>query len=550
MIAKEPGKAEILYPGDETLPDISNVTFDHADKNGNTIKFLWGVATSSYQVEGDVAGSANDWQVFTSSKAIRARVDVLARVAKMAVNLESPGRAIGHWDLDVFAQDMQRAKSLGINSYRLSLEWSRIQPKKPTSLDPNTPNNPADYNMAAILHYKKMLEIIVQNGMTPVMTLNHMTLPAWVLTPPTTEIPIDDDGFAGSLGGWESQNTVRSFVKFVQFVVPQFMDTVRLWITINEPVGSVMAAGYLAGIWSPGFIAAVDRAKKVLFNLVDAHAKAYDAIKRIAGSTAQVGFAHAMIFPKAMPGENLHHNTQAMIQYDYCFNRFFLEAVTDGIFNKEIMAENKNATIREDWKGRLDFVGINYYRSAYIYHNALLSAAIPWVGGIFDEDLSLQTHPHNLLNDLGWEVYPGGLYRFLKYLDERFHLPILITENGFAEATDLAAGKADGMRGPYIVAHLCQVLHAIKDGAKILGYIHWSIADNWEWAFDYAQNARFGLYTIDRGSGIEPLPRTMTQGAAVLKYIIGQGKIGDSQERFGTITPAGDKIIKPRPELI
>ncbi len=525
-----------LYPSDDTLPDdISSITFDHKDSKGNPVKFLWGVATSSYQVEGNI--TTNDWDTFTNSDTIRSLVAFRASIAKIDLHLESPGKAVDHWNLDVFSQDLERAKSLGINAYRLSVEWSRIQP-----------NNSNDFDSDAIQHYRKMLNLIVQNCMTPILTLNHITLPKWVLTPPETFLGTEDEGFRTSLGGWENPATVDAFVKFVQFVVPKFKDVVNYWITINEPVGSIMGAGYLAGIWSPGFFAAADRAKKVLFNLVEAHVRAYDAIKGLAGAGAQVGFAHAMVFPKVSQEPDLFgNNMEAAAQWDYCFNRFFLEAVIEGIENKEVLLSNRNTRVRDDWRGRLDFVGINYYRSIYIKS---IFPVVPWFGGLVDEDMSKSNYRHNCLNDLGWEIYPGGLYRFLKYLDKRFHLPILITENGFAEASDglPGSGSLGGKRASYIVAHLAQVLHAIKEKVNVLGYVHWSIVDNWEWAYDYLPKARFGLYTVNRdvvastvSKGEEILPRTKTQGAAALEYIISQRKMADAEAKFGRISPAGDK---------
>src|SRR5579864_6872594 len=114
------------YPYDDTLPDISNVQFYSKDTKNNPTKFMWGVATSSYQVEGNI--TKNDWEVFTHIEGINESLSVLIAKWLGHVNLkiESPGNAVNHWDLDVFSKDLELAKSLGINAYRLSLEWSRI----------------------------------------------------------------------------------------------------------------------------------------------------------------------------------------------------------------------------------------------------------------------------------------------------------------------------------------------------------------------------------------------------------------------------------------
>src|SRR3984893_5907440 len=222
-----------LYPGDETLPDLSGVTFDHIDVEGKQVRFLWGVATSAYQVEGNV--TTNDWDYFTHSSAIRARVEAISHIGNADIKLGGPGIAADHWDLGVFGQDLQRASDLGINAYRFSLEWSRIQPNRPASIDPGVPYGEADYDSAAIVHYQEMLAMIRGKGMEPIVTLNHFTLPKWVLTPPTSTF--DNKEFQASLRGWENEATIDAFVKFVQLVVPNFKDDVGYWVTLNEPTG-------------------------------------------------------------------------------------------------------------------------------------------------------------------------------------------------------------------------------------------------------------------------------------------------------------------------
>jgi beta-galactosidase len=311
-----------------------------------------------------------------------------------------------------------------------------------------------------------------------------------------------------------------------------------------------MGLGYLVGVFPPGLVLAGDRAKNVLFKLIEAHVRAYDAIKRSAGSSARVGFAHNMIFPKTDIRPNLlGNNEEATAQFDYCFNRLFLEAVIDGIESRQISMSSRDARVRADWKGRLDFIGLNYYGPAYIFQDELVSIAASWAGGRYNQSLQGATQPHNMLTELGSEIYPGGLYRFLKYLDGRFHLPILITENGISEASDsVVVGNHENeapraVRAPYIIAHLQQVLHAIQEGVNVIGYTYWTLVDTWEWSDK--DRAKYGLFSIDRNSpgaaasSQQPLPRTETQGAAALQYVIRLGRLGDAPVRFGTIPPSG-----------
>jgi beta-glucosidase/6-phospho-beta-glucosidase/beta-galactosidase len=227
-----------------------------------------------------------------------------------------------------------------------------------------------------------------------------------------------------------------------------------------------------------------------------------------------------------------------------------LEAVIDGIENRQISMSSQDARVRADWKGRLDFIGINYYGPAYIFQDELVSIAASWAGGRYNSSLQGTTQQHSMLTEKGSEIYPGGLYRFLKYLDGRFHLPILVTENGISVASDpvpvvenQANGGAIALRAPYVIAHLQQVLHAIKEGVDVVGYTYWTLVDTWEWT--NKDGAKYGLFSIDRSSpgaaalSQQPLPRTETQGAIALRYVIEAGTLGDAPAKFGTISPSG-----------
>ncbi len=147
---------------------------------------------------------------------------------------------------------------------------------------------------------------------------------------------------------------------------------------------------------------------------------------------------------------------------------------------------------------------------------------------------------YNLLNDLGWEIYPEGLFHFIKSLNDRYHLPILVTENGIPQF-------ADRNRAPYITGHLQQLSRAIKEGAPVMGYIHWSLLDNWELQEAYSEDSRFGLFEVDRSidiisTGAMTYPRHITEGALALQYAIASGRITEAIERFGMISPKGNRV--------
>jgi beta-glucosidase/6-phospho-beta-glucosidase/beta-galactosidase/lysophospholipase L1-like esterase len=515
--------------------------------------FLWGVATSAYQVEGGIEG--NDWHIFTTSPAIKRRVSKLSSIGGgSSIELQPAGDAVRHSDLNTLREDLDRAQLLGMNAYRFSLEWSRIQPNRPSS----DPPSERDFDGAALAYYGSIIDEILKRGMKPIVTLNHLSLPQWVLTPPRessalsilgwpTAVP--DAGFNASLRGWEYEATVYAFVRFVSFVVGQYKDRVDHWLTVNEPVGSMVGLGYIAGIWPPGFTGGGAGAKKAHLNLIKAHVRAYNEIKRL-DPGSQVGFAHAMMYARVTSTPmSLGVGEAARNQFDYFYNYHFLEAVINGRVDVNVHRRPANQRILQGqeleqffgfhvddahpWRPTVDFIGLNYYRSVYVFYDQLVATFADFSGGRFENNLQGKDEPHNLLNNLGWEIYPEGLYSILKSLHERYHLPILITENGMPE-------KIDVNRAAYIVAHLQHVLRAIKEGVDVRGYIHWTLVDNWELQEGYREEARFGIFQVDRTSGT--LPRHITEGALALQHVISEGALGQAVEKFGAISPLADRV--------
>ena len=196
-----------------------------------------------------------------------------------------------------------------MNAFRIGIEWARVEPEKD------------QWDQGAIDGYKQMIRSMRERGLTPVITLNHLTLPLWILTPPSRftkkigqrllpsplrDLPLADppasDPYWKSLRGWENYETVKEFIKFVTRVVQELKELVDYWVTIAEPVASVIGVGYIAGLWPPGFLLDGNRAKKVLHNLIEAHVQAYDIITSLDsidadgdGISKMVGFSHAMV---------------------------------------------------------------------------------------------------------------------------------------------------------------------------------------------------------------------------------------------------------------
>jgi len=534
-------------------------------------KFLWGVATSSYQVEGGI--SNNDWHYFTRSDPIKKRISSLTKPSifykgRSQIHLQPAGEAVKFWEPKYYENDFLLAKSIGMNAFRISLEWSRIQPKKD------------EWNQEALDHYKNMLRSMRKAGLTPIVTLNHFTLPLWVLTPPNTIAknivqqilpsplrdapigePVSTDSYWNSLRGWENYATVEAFVKFTERMVVELKDQVDYWITINEPVASIVGLGYIAALSPPGFFLDGRRAKVALHNLIEAHIQAYDKITELDdvdadgdGISKRVGFGHLMMFivpakPNNIIAARMNNNNQAANNASYFLNYYFLNAVVNGEEDLNYLntlrihdKTSKNFIIHDNWKNKVDFIGLNYYRRIHLYHSIVVAlSSARFIGGAFINDINEKirnrkkssSSSYGILNDLGWEIYPQGIYQLIMWLKDKYAKPILVTENGIAD-------KDDKYRAPFIVAHIRQIKRAIDNGANVIGYLHWSLMDNYEWQESYRREAKFGLFRIDTGSENDVtdqgrqqyLVRQITKGAEALKLIIKESVI---QSKTATI---------------
>lgn len=453
--------------------------------------------------------------------------------------LQPANDAASFWDPRVYEKDLKNAANIGLNCIRISLEWSRLEPHK------------NEWKDDVLEQYKKMIICMRENHLIPIVTLNHFTLPLWVLTPPANfkkklfqhllpqplnDLPLNnpesDDMFWKSMRGWENSATVDAFVRFVRKVVDELKEYVDYWITINEPVTFIVGGGYLAGISPPGFFLDGHRARSALHNLIEAHIRTYNTITEIDdvdadgdGVTKTVGIAHASVAveaakPKRLFGRKLIDNINSAKNFSYFVNDYFLNAIVNGFedlnylnnlerFNKE----SKQLIVHKDWEHKIDFIGINYYRRVRVYYNPIIAlSTAKFIGGVFDDNSDKPRRKNlSLTNDLGWEIYPLGLYNALLEIWKRWNTPILITENGIPD-------KNDRLRAPFITSHIRQVRKAISEGVDVRGYLYWSLFDSYEWHQGYSDDSRFGLFHV--GKGNQGKGRVMTSGASALKLMI------------------------------
>jgi beta-glucosidase len=417
--------------------------------------FLWGSATAAFQVEGGIDNA--DWSVWIQQG--------------HAASQQMVGLADDEYHL--YDDDHARAQQMGHNAYRLSLEWARIEPTQGT------------FDQAAIQHYKDVIASVKARGLKPVVTLEHYTLPTWALDPSNP---------AGSLGGWTNGQVADAFVDYVQHVVPAFVGDVDLWITLNEPVVQI-TFGYFFGNWPPGSVLDIPSASSAMGHMVDAHARAYDAIHGIyttAGKPVSVTIAHnwTIVDPKT-PGTD----DAAAANLDHVFNGVFLDAVTSGAYDSDLAG---TIVQHPEWAHKLDLLGINFYQRLYV------AAGAP-VGPLAGQPM---IDPRgNPVGDNGWELYPDGMSRALETAWQKYQLPILVTENGVSDA-------ADAKRPWFLVQNVAAMQRAVGNGVDVRGYLHWSLVDNFEWTEGYHQH--FGLIAVDFATQT----RTPRPSAALFTQII------------------------------
>ena len=413
--------------------------------------FLWGVATAAHQNEGD--NHNNQWAAWEQQP---------GRIHKG----QRSGKATDWWNLETAAADFDRAAELGLNSIRLSVEWSRIEPE------------PGVFDASALRQYAEMLRLLRQRGLEPMVTLHHFTDPLWL----------------AEIGGWENPLVEDYFSRFTARVVEALGDQVTLWCTINEPLVYAVV-GYLDGRFPPG-VKNIRRAMNVLRRMLLAHGRAYRAIHRLQNN-ARAGLAHHMrVHLPANPASAIDRRAAAMM--NQIANRSTLAAITEGKLTP-LLGLGQTATHLIDTS---DFIGLNYYTT-------ILTTFDPTQpGNLFARtffDPAAEFSDYDSAGDPYGIVDPAGLHLALKTLAP-YGKPIYVTENG-------VPGDEDDMRGRFIATHLAETWRAQQEGADVRGYYHWTLVDNFEWV--EAWNLKFGLFSLDRETGI----RTPKPSAAIYAQI-------------------------------
>ena len=441
------------------------LTFDpaaiaaHALFAGAPPGFLLGAATSAHQIEG---GTRNDWTVWEGGRYPDGRPHVAGGA--------TAARAADSWNR--WPDDVAALRTLGANVYRLGIEWSRLEPA------------PGAWDETAAERYRAMFVALRAAHIEPMVTLHHFTLPLWL----------------AERGGWEWEGAPAAFAAFAARAGAAFGDLVDLWCTINEP-NVFVTKGYLSAEWPPG-IADPRRAAAVLRALVIGHAQAAAQLRRTDRQDAN-GDGHATFIGIA---QNLRifdpasrHPVDAIVAGAAAsfYNDSFIDAVATGRIHISIPTV---VSIDEPYpaaRGTFDYLGVNYYTRERV---------IGQLGGGKDTYRRAPPDGSRPASDMGWEIYPEGLTRLLLHY-AAYEWPLLVTENGIADAR--------GDRRPdFLRAHIYALDRARAGGADVIGYIVWSLIDNFEWS--YGWQGRFGLFAIDF-AGDPTLTRRPTAAVATFQ---------------------------------
>jgi len=408
--------------------------------------FLWGCATSAYQIEGsplaDGAG-ANVWQRF-------------AHTPNRIVDGDTGDVACDHYRR--YESDVDLMQRLGMQSYRFSIAWSRVLPDGTGRINP-----------AGLGFYERLVDRLLAKGIQPMATLFHWDLP----------VALDDRG------GWLNRDVANWFAEYADVLFRKLDDRVKFWATLNEP-WVVSDNGYLQGTQAPGHRNRFE-APIVTHHLLLAHAAAVRAYR--ASGRNQIGIV-VNIEPK-YPASQSPDDVAATRRADAYMNRQFLDPAVLGSYPQEL-----GDIFGEAWpqwpaadldliRQPLDYIGVNYYT-----RNVVKADPLAWP--VFAAPVRQKQATYT---EMGWEVFPQGLTDVLLWIKQRFGNPrIYVTENGaaFYDPPQVPAeGVQDSLRVEYFRQHIRAVREAIRQGADVRGYFAWSLFDNFEWALGYSK--RFGI---------------------------------------------------------
>ncbi|MEU5991710.1 GH1 family beta-glucosidase [Spirillospora sp. NPDC047418] len=411
--------------------------------------FAWGAATSAYQVEGAAAEDGRAPSIW----------DAFCRVPGAVAGGDTGDVACDHYHR--WPEDVALMKALGLRAYRFSIAWPRVLPAG------DGPVNPA-----GLAFYDRLVDALLEAGIEPHATLYHWDLPQ----------ALQDRG------GWPSRDTAARFAEYASVVAGALGDRVTSWATLNEPICAAWI-GHLQGDMAPG-VADIRAAVPASYHLMLAHGLGAQAV-RAAAPGARVGIVH--LLTDCEPGGDRDEDAAAARREDGHHNRWWLDPVFGRGLPADMIEEyGVEPPVRpgdlEAIAAPLDWLGVNYYRRS-------VTVADPAGPPPRTRQITPAGTPRT---GMDWEIHPDRLAKILVRVAREYGpRSVMVTENGSAYADTVTPDGAvhDAERTAYLEAHLAACASAIRAGVPLDGYFAWSLLDNFEWAYGYAQ--RFGLVHVD-----------------------------------------------------
>jgi beta-glucosidase len=410
--------------------------------------FLWGSATSSYQIEGAAYEDGKGESIW----------DVFCRQKGTIQDGSNGDVACDHYHK--YKDDVKMMKEMGVKAYRFSISWPRIFPE-----------GTGKVNQKGLQFYSDLVNELLDHDIEPWITLFHWDLPQALQ----------------EKGGWVNEQIPEWFAEYTRVVVETLGDRVNKWITLNEPF-IFCFLGYGLGVHAPGH-KNMSEYFVTYKNAMVAHGKCVEQIRALE-LEANIGISNCWLWVDPLNEEHV----EAAWMMDYLHNRSYFDPILLGDVRPlfaDVLREHGISFSQEEKElisAPIDFVGLNYYQR------------------MMAERLTEGEHPARLVptqgdiigrTDMGWEIYPDGLRKILHILKTEYkNIPVYITENGSAWKDELVDGCVhDDKRTEFLQLHLKAVEDSINSGCDARGYFAWSFMDNFEWAYGYTQ--RFGLTYVD-----------------------------------------------------
>ncbi len=413
-------------------------------------EFLWGVATASYQVEGAVHEEGRGESIW----------DRFCRTPGKVAHGHTGDVACDQYHR--YEEDADLMRDLGVESYRFSIAWPRIQP-----------DGKGAWNEKGFDYYKRLSDALMERGIRPAATLYHWDLPQ----------PLQD------AGGWPARDTAHRFAEYAGKVYEKLSDRISLWITLNEPWCSSILS-YLIGEHAPGH---TDRpeAYRAIHHLLLAHGLALQNFRE-GGYAGSIGITLNLSTPRSatrrpedLEAADRGADLQSRMFLDPLLGRGYPQRHLDAYPDVSMPVKDGDMALIS---AENDFLGLNYYTEEVVRHDP-------------DHPEGFAPVPQYApVTEMGWPIVPGGLYRQLHWVNRQTEgrLPLYVTENGCAVDDELdESGERchDPRRVAYLREHFAACKQAIDEGVPLKGYFLWSLMDNFEWAFGYTK--RFGIVYCD-----------------------------------------------------